>query len=518
MIQNPILPGFNPDPSICRVGDDYCIATSTFEWFPGVQIHHSRDLQHWSVLTHALHDQIDLRGVPSSGGIWAPALSHHDGVFYHCYTVVHQHQAATNDTLNFLTTATSIEGPWTLPVFVNSSGFDPSLFHQEKDDEEDDDDQKYRLNMVWDHRPGHHPFDGIALQQYDASEQRLAGQSKTIFKGSSIGLTEGPPLYQLNGWYCLLTAEGGTDYEHAVSLARSGDLDGPHEVHLQDPILTSSGRPDLPLQKVGHASLVETQAGEWYMPHLCGRPLLATLRCNLGRETAIQKVEWRDDDWLYLVGVGNHPKVQVESPQLPSQPWGEVPARIPFDSVHYATRRLPLDRTDRQPDKLVLRGDESLESSFRQAMLARRLGFEPATVTTRIRFQPDSFQQLAGLVAHYNTYLFHYLYISPDEQDGRCLLNHSCDDGVSSFPLGLDVIPVPARDLNLRMVFDDCRLRFSWSADNSRYHGVGSDLDASILSDDHGEHWRFTGTFVGLAWPDLTGQQLPAEFDYLEVR
>ena len=131
MIQNPILPGFNPDPSICRVDDDYYIATSTFEWYPGVQIHHSKDLQNWRLLTHGLQEQIDLCGVPSSGGVWAPALSYCDGVFYLCYTVVHQHEAATKDTPNFLTTARSIEGPWTPPVFVNSSGFDPSLFHDQ---------------------------------------------------------------------------------------------------------------------------------------------------------------------------------------------------------------------------------------------------------------------------------------------------------------------------------------------------------------------------------------------------
>ena len=145
MIRNPILPGFNPDPSICRVGQDYYIATSTFEWFPGVQIHHSRDLVNWRLLGHALEESrlLDLRGVPSSGGVWAPALSHHGGLFYLCYTVVHQHEAATKDTPNFLVTASSIEGPWSDPVFINSSGFDPSLFH-------DEDGRKYWLNMVWD--------------------------------------------------------------------------------------------------------------------------------------------------------------------------------------------------------------------------------------------------------------------------------------------------------------------------------------------------------------------------------
>ncbi|MCP4098952.1 MAG: glycoside hydrolase family 43 protein, partial [Planctomycetaceae bacterium] len=171
MIKNPILRGFNPDPSICRVGDDYFIATSTFEWFPGVQIHHSRDLVNWRLLTHALKETrlLDLKGVPSSGGVWAPALSHHDGLFYLCYTVVHQHEAATKDTPNFLITSPSIEGPWSDPVMINASGFDPSLFH-------DQDGKKYWLNMVWDHRPNKHPFLGIALQAFDPVENCLTGK------------------------------------------------------------------------------------------------------------------------------------------------------------------------------------------------------------------------------------------------------------------------------------------------------------------------------------------------------
>ena len=219
-----------------------------------------------------------------------------------------------------------------------------------------------------------------------------------------------------------------------------------------------------------------------------------------------------------MLGEDNRPKSHVESPQLPTKKWDELPSRIPFDSVHYATPRLPIESADRQPDKLVLRGAESLESCFQQAMLARRLTNQVATATTRVRFQPESFQQMAGLVAYYNTYLFHYLYISLDEVLGRCLQIHSCDDGASSFPLGADLIPLPEGELYLRAVFDECRLAFSWSTDDVTYHDVGVVLDASILSDDHGDHWGFTGTFIGLACQDLTGRQLPAEFDFLEVR
>lgn len=513
LIENPILPGFNPDPSICRVGDDYYIATSTFEWFPGVQIHHSRDLVNWRLLTHALRETrlLDLRGVPSSGGVWAPALSYHDGLFYLCYTIVHQHEAATKDTPNFLITAPTIEGPWSDPIFVNASGFDPSLFH-------DDDGRKYWLNMVWDHRPGRHPFYGIALQELDLDRKSLIGKAEIIFRGSDIRLTEGPHLYRRNDWYYLMTAEGGTEYEHAVSLARSRDLHGPYEVHPSNPVLTSFGRPELPLQKAGHASLVETQTGQWYMPHLCGRPLPGTQRCNLGRETAIQRVEWRDDDWLYLVGDDNAPQQQVAAPDLPLHAWPELPSRLPFDSIHYATPRIPSEHVKREADCLKLHGSESLESCFDQAMLARRLSCQQVTATTQLQFAPTSFQQMAGLVVYYNTYLFHYLYLSYDEQIGCCLQIHSCDDGKSSFPLGADPVPVPAGQLTLRAKLDSTELRFAWSTDGTQFEVIPQVLDASILSDDYGVHWGFTGTFIGLACQDLTGARQAATFDFLELQ
>lgn len=512
MIQNPILPGFHPDPSICRVGDDYYIANSSFEWFPGVPIHHSKDLVNWRLLTHALDDtwQLELRGVPSSGGIWAPALSHHNGKFYLCYTIVHQLESATKDTPNYLTTAPSIEGPWSDSIYINSSGFDPSLFH-------DDDGRKYWLNMIWDHRPDKHPFYGISMQEYDEERECLVGQSKVIFKGSDIQLTEGPHLYKRNGYYYLLTAEGGTEYGHAASLARSRDLWGPYEVHPENPVVTSSGRPELVLQKAGHASLVETQTGEWYMPHLVGRPLPGTQRCNLGRETAIQKVEWREDDWLYISGGGNSPQDEVSPPDLPTQPWPELPDRLPFDSIQYVTPRWQSQLIIREPDMLCLHGAESLESCFDQSMLARRLTSQKATATTAIQFDPDSFQQMAGLAAYYNTYLFHYLYLSRDEELGLCLQIHSCDDGTSSFPVGGTPVPVPTGDLYLRMVFDESDLQFSWSTDGTDFHNIGPVLDASLLSDDHGDHWGFTGTFVALACQDLTGSKLAAEFEFLEL-
>lgn len=512
VISNPILPGFNPDPSICRVGDDYYIAVSTFEWFPGVRIHHSKDLVNWRLLTHALQETrlLDMKGVPSSGGVWAPALTWSDGLFYLCYTVVHQHEAATKDTPNYLTTAPSIDGPWSDPVLINSSGFDPSLFH-------DDDGRKYWLNMVWDHRPGRHPFKGIVLQELDRETFQLLGEPEYISEGTPLRFTEGPHIYKRDGYYYLMLAEGGTEYNHAVSLARSQTLRGPYEIHPQNPILTSADAPGLKLQKSGHASIVETPDGEWYLAHLCGRPLPGTKRCNLGRETALQKVEWGEDGWLRLEGGGSHPLTEVPAPQLTPHPWPEEPAALPFHSPEYDSPRLAAKREILASGAVRLFGADSLESCFEQAMLARRLTSHSATVTTTLRFAPKSFQHMAGLSAYYNNRLFHYLYLSHDEEVGRCLQIHSCDDGKSVFPLGSELVKVPEGPLSLRASFQDSELQFSWSADGKLFHSIGPVLDASILSDDYGDHLDFTGTFLAIACQDMTGQRHPAEFDFLEI-
>ena len=192
-IRNPILPGFNPDPSILRVGDDYYIATSTFEWFPGVQIHHSRDLVNWRLLTRPLTrpSQLNMLGDPDSCGIWAPCLTHADGKFWLIYTDVKRYGrtsvggasgASLRDFHNYLVTADQIDGEWSDPVYMNSSGFDPSLFH-------DDDGRKWVVNQLWDFRPGQNRFAGIVLQEYSVAERRLIGERVNIFKGTPLGFS-----------------------------------------------------------------------------------------------------------------------------------------------------------------------------------------------------------------------------------------------------------------------------------------------------------------------------------------
>jgi len=526
-IHNPILPGFHPDPSICRAGDDYYIANSTFEWFPGVAIYHSRDLVNWRLAARPLDrpEQLDMRGNMNSGGIWAPCLSHADGLFWLIYTDVKSSRKGWKDTPNYLVTAPEITGPWSNPIFLNASGFDPSLFH-------DDDGRKWLVNMINDHRKGRNPFGGIILKEYSHEQRRLVGPVVDIFKGTSLGVTEGPHLYKHEGWCYLMTAEGGTSYRHAVTMCRSRNLAGPYEVDPTNPILTAANDARLTLQKAGHASLVETADGQWYLAHLCGRPITKDRRCPLGRETALQRVAWTADGWLRLAGGGREPQVDVPGPDLPVwQPPALPPARDDFGwpalADCFLSLRVPADESwmslTARPGFLRLVGRGSLVSLHTQSMIARRVEAFRCAAATCLDFDPQTHQQMAGLVAYYNTENWMYLCLSRDENLGRCLRICLMDNGAYDEPLAGDV-PAPAGPINLAVAFDYQKLQFHYSqghmsvADLAGWTPIGPALDASKLSDDYVQGPAFTGAFVGLCCQDLAGTGRPADFDWFEYR
>ena len=534
IIENPILRGFNPDPSILRVGEDYFIATSTFEWRPGVQIHHSRDLVNWRLLTHALGaEHLDLRGAPDSGGVWAPCLTHDGELFHLIFTDVKfwSEVNAFKDSHNFLTTATNILGPWSEPVYLNSSGFDPSLFH-------DADGRKWLLNALWDHRQGKNHFGGILLQEYDPAARRLVGPVRNIFAGTELRVTEAPHLYRRDGWHYLMTAEGGTAYRHAVTMARSRDLFGPYEVDPNNPMLTSAGRPELALQKAGHASLVETTGGEWFLAHLCGRPLDGpgappdgpgageARRCNLGRETALQAVEWTPEGWLRLRGGGNSPLERVTAPRLPAHPWPAQAELDDFDgpnlSEHWSTLRTPPDPSWlsllERPGFLRLRGRESPSSHNRQSLVARRLQAQHAVASTALEFEPQNFQQMAGLILYYDSSNFIYLHVTRDEALGK-VINVSCVEGGSYREPLANPLPIDSwKRVHLRATFNGSSLRLAYADDGHRWRDLDLELDAGQLSDEAGHLLGFTGTFVGVCAQDLSGGGLHADFDAFTYR
>jgi len=527
LVRNPILPGFNPDPSILRVGDDYYIATSTFEWYPGVQIHHSKDLANWELLIRPLNrkSQLDMRGDPDSCGIWAPCLTHDGERFWLVYTDVKRKDGSYKDAHNYIVSAPAITGPWSDPSYVNSSGFDPSLFH-------DEDGRKWFVNMLWDHRRRPHLFEGIALQEWDPVVGKLVGPRRNIYEGTDLALVEGPHLYKRKGWYYLLTAEGGTGYDHACTLARSRNIWGPYETHPQKHIVTSKDHPHAALQRAGHGDIVETPHGRTYLVHLAGRPITQRRRCVLGRETAIQEAYWGDDDWLYIKN-GPAPSLFVDVPGTHD------------DTAYWAEKRytftdgLPLDfqwlRTP-EPERIFntdggtlnLIGRESVGSWFEQALVARRQTHFSYDAETVLDFSPQDERQFAGLTAYYCRYNFFYLTVSAHSNGQRELLIQASE---ASWPVGgltqqhlHNPVEIPNEGkVKLALTIRGKELQFYYAVlgsdtgNDEELKKVGPVFDASIVSDEcggHQAHGSFTGAFVGVAASDINGTEAVAKFDY----
>lgn len=534
-IINPILRGFNPDPSILRVGEDYYIATSTFEYFPGVQIHHSRDLAHWRLLTRPLNrvSQLDLRGVGASQGVWAPDLSFWQGTYYLLYTLVTSFYCNMYDTHNYMVTATDIRGPWSQPIRLNGYGFDPSLFH-------DTDGCKYVLSMVTDHRIPKKYAGRLVLQQLDAVTCAPLGAAKEIYAADPIYL-EGPHLYRHEGLYYLFAADTGTGEGHGQSVLRSASVWGPYEMYhpsyavRTDPreawsMLTARHAPDHPLQKAGHADLVQTQTGEWYAVHLCGRPgkqrnapdaprFPNARRYPLGRETALQRITWAQG-WPVLANGTALPDVTLPAPALPPHPWPLPPAMDHFDAaqldIRWQTLRLPLGETElsltERPGHLRLFGGDGLSARGTQSMVLQRVTEPHCDMETVVSFEPTLFKQMAGMILWYDSDNYIYLHLTHDEQLGKVVTLLTAENKRYAYPAGF--VPILSGfPVRLRMRVRDGDVCCSFAVGQAEWQPIGDALDVTFLSDEACNEGWFTGTMTGLCCQDLTGSQLYADFD-----
>ncbi len=526
-IQNPILKGFNPDPCICKANKDYYIATSTFEWFPGVQIHHSKDLKNWELISRPLNrkSQLDMIGTPDSSGVWAPCLTYNEEKFWLIYTDVKMLNGTYKDLNNYLVTCDSIDGKWNEPIYLNAKGFDPSLFH-------DDDGKKYLVQMVWDHRSGTNQFYGIVIQEYCHEQKKLVKDAKYIFEGTELGIVEGPHIYKKDEYYYLVVAEGGTSYNHAITVARSKNLFGPYEVHPQNPILTSRNNPKNPLQKAGHGSFIMDDNNNWYVVHLVGRPLTERGNCPLGRETAIQKLQWREDKWPYIVG-GSEPslivviddkeEVEVEKFQNELDDFNDDKLNINFQTL-----RIPLgeDIMSLKSRKGYLRlyGRQSLNSKFVQAHVARRWQSFKFTAKTGLEFNPTNFQQSAGLVCYYNTENWMYINLSYDENLRKRYIEFiTCNNMEFKFLEEKDRVYIEdsIKQVHFKVDVNYSEMRFAYSLDNVEWRYLKDIMDANKLSDDYiriNNHESFTGAFVGMCCQDVSGENIYADFDYFSYK
>lgn len=544
MIKNPILKGFNPDPSILRVGDDYYIATSTFEWYPGIALYHSKDLKNWTQINYALTrpEQINLTGLDTARGVWAPCLSYSEKYrkYYLTFSVVYNIQGQHFDLDNFMVESDSIHGPWSDAVYINSAGFDPSLFH-------DDDGKQWIVNLVWENREGYEHPGYIALQQWDPTSKKLIDKPQLISRGgTNRGCLEAPHLYKRNGYYYLMTAEGGTGYGHAVVISRSKNIEGPYESDPHGVVITSQPQdfnergiddaykfhqynPESILQKSGHGSLVETQTGELYIAHLCARPFVPELRCMLGRETAIQKVYETQDGWIRLKGSGNLAQLEVEEPDFVSVSAKSAVENNIFSFTEFTSTILPYEfQTYREPGRawvsfdekrgLGLRGQGSLFSPRDKSLIARRVQSFHCSATTLVDFDPENTHQSAGLTAYYSALNFYYLRIYYSETLGGKALAVMQSDLGNKQEIKSSRIRLPDNTpVYLKAEINQRDLSFFYSFDNQNWQRVGDALDATLLSDEYGGQ-KFTGSFFGLFCQDLHTKQKQAYFKFFDYQ
>lgn len=503
---NPILPGFHADPSLCRVGDDYYLVTSSFEYFPGVPVYHSRDLLNWQQIGHVLtrKSQLKLDKMRASQGIFAPTIRHHNGTFYLITTLV-------SGGGNFYVTATNAAGPWSEPVWLDRAGIDPSLFF-------DADGKVYYTRQV----DGERGYSGQQLLNLDTGQ--LEGEIKQLWRGTGGVWPEGPHLYKINGKYYLMISEGGTSYDHSLTVARSDSPWGPFEANPKNPILTHKHLPNEPFQALGHGDLVETPAG-WWVTFLGFRPQGGRYH-HIGRETFLAPVTW-EDGWPVINGGKPIPAV-LPAPKLKPHHWPQEPARDEFDApklrLVWQYLRNPVEANyslSAKPGSLRLLGSAvTLTNVDTPTFIGRPQTALHCRAATKLSFTPQTPNEEAGLVLRGND-RNHYEIGLTQHAETRKVFFRKVLDGKTVTPVAY--LDVPAGDVVLSVKAQPLRYEFFFQAADGKEIHLGSaatrDLSTEQINTQKDTGFNFTGVYFGL-FATGNGQPCaaPADFDWFEFQ
>ncbi|MFL6737493.1 MAG: glycoside hydrolase family 43 protein [Sphingomonas sp.] len=488
---NPILQGFYPDPSIVRVGSDYYLVNSTFDWFPGMPIFHSRDLVRWTQIGNAIDrpTQLKFDKLNSWQGLYAPDISWHDGTFYIVNTCV-------GCGGNFVITAKRPQGPWSNPVFLpDVEGIDASLFF--------DDDGKVWIvhNGPPPEKPRYEGHTAIWLQPFDARALKTFGKPQVLVDGGvhpeqkPIWI-EGPHIFKKDGFYYLIAAEGGTEQGHSEVVFRSDKVTGPYAALASNPILTqrdlAKDRPH-PIASTGHAKFVDTPAGDWWAVFLAVRPYDSAGNFNTGRETFMMPVRW-SNGWPRITEPGHGVPWTASAPKLARQPAPRVPThgdftyREEFNSPklapYWMQLRNPADRWWRIANGALHLDARhtSIADEGNPSLLGRRQQHQNATVTAAIRFVASDDAAEAGIVAYQND--AHWFFIGVGSDHGRPVArvrrrNNDTGEGVI---IGQAPLPVSGSQLQLRIAAHGASYDFAWSTEGRRWHTLVEGADGTILS------------------------------------
>lgn len=511
LVRNPILSGFYPDPSICRVGEDYYLVTSTFEYFPGLPVFHSRDLVHWRQIGHVLDrpSQLPLDGVKPSGGLYAPTIRHHDGTFYVINTLVD----GTAQSGNFIVTASDPAGPWSEPVWLETApGIDPSLFF-------DDDGRAWYVGTRLVEEGFYTGHTTVWLQELDLGTLQLKGEPVNLWDGALKGAVwaESPHIYKVDGWYILMIAEAGTAHHHAVTVARSKAISGPYEGNRGNPILTHRHLGlDYPIVGVGHGDLVETQKGEWWMVMLAMRPYGGYFY-NLGRETFLAPVRWEEGWPVACPGIGRV-EPSFPAPDLPEHPWPDIPACDQFNGETLApqwyflrTPRVEFWSLSERPGFLRLKlRPERLSEWVSPSFVGRRQQHIHFRATTELEFTPGSASECAGLTLIQNSDFYFLLTITQADGPVARLTKRAAgvDEVIAERRVG-------AGRLSLRVEAHEQEYSFYVSGAAGSWEAMAEKVDGRILSTPVAG--GFVGTTIAL-YASSNGQPSTntADFDWFD--
>ena len=504
--RNPILAGFYPDPSIVRVGEDYYLVNSSFAWYPGVPIFHSRDLVNWKQIGHVLDrpEQLPLTGVGVSRGIFAPTIRFHNGRYYMITTNV-------SGIGNFYVTAENPAGPWSNPTALPEiAGIDPSFFF-------DDDGKAYIVHngVPPDDKPLYSGHRALYLFPFDVNSGKVSGPGKIIVNGGTDLAKkpvwiEGPHIFKWNGFYYLIAAEGGTAEEHSEVVFRSKAVDGPYEPYPGNPILTQRtlppSRPD-PITSTGHADFVETQNGEWWAVFLGCEPYEGDFY-NTGRETFLLPVRWVDG-WPAILDTNKTVPRVVTRPKLLAQAAGTQPMTGPFQwTADFTGKQLPNSlnslRTptshwwsiDANRAALFLKArPEDLDSQHDPSLIARRQQHANFFSTVQVRLGEKDKPSDAGLVAFQNETHFFFLGLHLSPQGERTVFLEKRNDEVSQIA-SASLLISNVHDVTLRVEGAGARYRFYYRVGSEAWTQLGSDQDGTLLSTK--KAGGFVGTYIGL--------------------
>lgn len=515
--RNPILSGFYPDPSICRVGDDYYLVTSTFEYYPGLPIFHSRDLVHWRQLGHVLDrpSQLPLDDVRPSGGLYAPTIRCSQGVFYVINTLVDGKTKAGN----FIVTATDPAGPWSEPYWLETApGIDPSLFF----DDDADTNRRGRVWYVGNRMARNSQYEGhteIWLQELDLQAMCLVGEARVLWDGAVKGAvwSEAPHLYKIQGRYYLMTAEGGTAHHHAVSIARSDVITGPYEANRGNPILTHRHLGlDYPIVGTGHADLVDTPSGEWWMVLLAMRPYGGYFY-NLGRETFLVPVRWEDGWPIVSPGTGRV-EFSYPVPDLPERRWPVAPARDHFEAATLAahwnflrTPRAEFWSLSERPGYLRLQlRPQRLSQPTNPSFVGRRQQHIHFVAQAALEFSPQTENECAGLALVQNNEFHFCLVVTRGVETVVRLIKRA--QGVEET---LAEQAVDARQLYLKVEAHEQAYSFYVAIEPDEWRPIAEEIDGRILSTPVAG--GFVGAYIAM-YASSNGQPSlnHADFDWFE--